>query len=131
MDMSDLSASELYLNFAALLSSGRVELVDDEKLKLQFQCLERRTGRSGKDSVDHPPGMHDDIANAVAGAVVLASHDRAWTAEEIEARLPQSQSGRPAHLIRPVERARKIQLDAEREMDEWMRGSGCSPIIRR
>jgi len=131
MDMSELSASELYLNFAALLSSGRVELVDDEKLKLQFQCLERRTGRSGKDSVDHPPGLHDDIANAVAGACVLASHDRAWTLEEQEARLPQSQSGRPAHLIRPVERARKIQLDAEREMDEWMRGSGCSPIIRR
>jgi len=131
MDMSDLSASEIYLNFAALLSSGRVELVDDEKLKLQFQCLERRTGRSGKDSVDHPPGLHDDLANAVAGAVVLASHDRAWTLQEQESRLPQSQSGRPAHLIRPVERARKIQLDAEREMDEFMRGSGCSPIIRR
>ena len=129
--MAELSASELYLNFAALLSSGRVELVDDEKLKLQFQCLERRTGRSGKDSVDHGPGLHDDIANAVAGAVVLASHDRAWTLQEQESRLPQSQSGRPAHLIRPVERARKIQLDAEREMDEFMRGSGCNPIVRR
>ena len=131
MDMSDLSASDIYLNFAALLSSGRVELIDDERLTLQLQTLERRTGHSGKDSVDHPPGLHDDLANAVAGAVVLASHDRAWTAEEQEARMPQSQSGRPAHLIRPVERARKIQLDAEREMDEWMRGSGCSPIIRR
>ena len=131
LDTSELSASELYLNFAALLSSGRVELVDDEKLKLQFQCLERRTGRSGKDSVDHPPGLHDDLANAVAGAVVCASHDRAWTLEEQAARLPQSQSGRPSSLIRPEERATMIRRSAEKEMDEFMRGSGCSPIVRR
>jgi hypothetical protein len=130
MDMSDLSASDLYLNFAALLSSGRVELVEHEKLLLQLQTLERRVGRSGKDSVDHPPGFHDDLANAVAGAVVLASHDRKWDLKEQESRLPQSQSGRPAHLIRPVERARKIRLDAEREMAAFMKESGCSTIIR-
>lgn len=31
--------------------------------------LERRTSRAGRDSVDHPPGSHDDRANAVAGVV--------------------------------------------------------------
>jgi hypothetical protein len=35
--------------------------------------LERRTARSGKDSIDHPPGAHDDVANAVAGVLVLAA----------------------------------------------------------
>jgi hypothetical protein len=25
----------------------------------------------GRDSIDHPPGQHDDIANAVAGALTL------------------------------------------------------------
>jgi hypothetical protein len=29
--------------------------------------LERRTARGGRDSIDHPPGAHDDLANAVAG----------------------------------------------------------------
>jgi hypothetical protein len=34
--------------------------------------LERRTARSGKDSVDHPPAGHDDLINAAAGALTLA-----------------------------------------------------------
>jgi hypothetical protein len=34
--------------------------------------LERRTSRGGKDSIDHPPGAHDDVANAMAGAMVIA-----------------------------------------------------------
>ena len=33
---------------------------------------ERRTARGGKDSIDHPRGAHDDVANAVAGAIMLA-----------------------------------------------------------
>jgi hypothetical protein len=33
----------------------------------QLCGLERRTGRSGKDSVDHRPGARDDVANAVCG----------------------------------------------------------------
>jgi hypothetical protein len=34
--------------------------------------LERRTARGGRDTIDHPPGGHDDVANAVAGACTLA-----------------------------------------------------------
>ena len=29
--------------------------------------------RVGRDLVDHPPGQHDDLANAAAGALVLAA----------------------------------------------------------
>lgn len=36
----------------------------------QLLNLERRTSRAGKDSVDHPPGAYDDIANSAAGALV-------------------------------------------------------------
>ena len=38
----------------------------------QLCGLERRTARGGRDSIDHAPGGHDDLANAVAGAAALA-----------------------------------------------------------
>lgn len=65
---SDLDRSGLYLEFLAALNSGQVELPPDDKTSRQFIALERRTSRSGRDSIDHPPGGHDDRANAVAGA---------------------------------------------------------------
>jgi hypothetical protein len=55
-----------------LLNSGAVALLDNERLGLQLTMLERRTARGGKDSIDHPRGGHDDLANAAAGALVNA-----------------------------------------------------------
>jgi len=52
--------------------SGTVQLLENKKLLNQLTQLERRTARSGKDAVDHPPGGHDDLANSVAGALQLA-----------------------------------------------------------
>ena len=34
--------------------------------------LECHTARAGRDKIDHPPGGHDDLANAVAGLVARA-----------------------------------------------------------
>ena len=66
---SDHDRSALYLEFLAALNSGRVELPRDDVLLRQFAGLERRTSRAGRDQIDHPPGGHDDRANAVAGVV--------------------------------------------------------------
>ena len=55
-----------------LLNSGKIELVDHPRLVSQLCGLERRTARGGRDSIDHAPGQHDDLANAVAGAAILA-----------------------------------------------------------
>ncbi|WOJ93679.1 hypothetical protein R0135_00580 [Congregibacter variabilis] len=68
--------SELYIDTLAMLNAGEVELPPVDKLARQFANLERRTSRSGRDSIDHPPGLHDDLANAVAGAVVSQQKDR-------------------------------------------------------
>lgn len=61
--------SDLYLDLLPALNSGRVELPPCEKLVNQISGLERRTSRSGRDSIDHPPNGSDDRANVVAGLV--------------------------------------------------------------
>lgn len=61
--------SDLYRDMLASLNSGRVELPPDDRLLHQFISLERRTARGGRDSIDHPPGGHDDRVNAVSGLV--------------------------------------------------------------
>jgi hypothetical protein len=58
-----------------ILNSRQCQLLDIKRLISQFHGLERRTARGGKDSIDHGPGQHDDIANAVAGSLVLLAFD--------------------------------------------------------
>ena len=69
---ADSSKSEIYVDLLPLINSEAIDLLDHERLLLQLTSLERRTSRAGKDSIDHPPGAHDDVANAVAGALVTA-----------------------------------------------------------
>lgn len=69
---SENPKNDLYRELLPLLNGPRVELLDDTKLVAQLCALERRTARGGRDSIDHAPGAHDDVANAVAGALVLA-----------------------------------------------------------
>lgn len=67
--------SKLYLELLPILNAGRIDLLDHPKLINQLSSLERSTGR-GRDSVDHRPGSHDDVSNAVAGvAWVLGTRD--------------------------------------------------------
>lgn len=70
---SERSKSELYTDLLPILNSRGCDLLDNDRIVTQLVGLERRTGRSGKDSIDHGPGGHDDVANAAAGALVLAS----------------------------------------------------------
>ena len=70
---STRTKSEIFLEFLALTNSGRVRIPANRRLRTQLAALERRTSRSGRDTVDHPPGSHDDAANCVAGALVLAA----------------------------------------------------------
>jgi len=70
--VADKTKSDLYLSLLPLLNSNRIELLDNQRLINQLIGLERKTSRAGKDNIDHPPGAHDDVCNAVAGAAVLA-----------------------------------------------------------
>lgn len=70
---AELSKSEIYKALLPTLNSARVDLLDNPRLVAQLSALERRTARGGRDSVDHRPGGHDDVANAAAGALVRAA----------------------------------------------------------
>jgi hypothetical protein len=69
-EVSDKPKSVLYNDLVPLINSRRIDLLDHAKLINQLCGLERRTARGGRDSIDHPPGAHDDVANAVAGVAI-------------------------------------------------------------
>jgi len=73
--LAELDRSQLYLELLPTINSGRCELLDNRRLVNQLCALRRRTGVSGRDRVDHPPNGHDDVANCVAGVLLLARGD--------------------------------------------------------
>jgi hypothetical protein len=72
-EVSELTKSDLYREALPLLNSRRVELLDDRRLVAQLLALERKTARGGRDSIDHGPGGHDDVANVACGALLLVA----------------------------------------------------------
>jgi hypothetical protein len=68
---SEKDKSALYLDFAPMVNSSRVELLDLKHLKNELVSLERRTRSAGRDLVDHPPRGFDDLANSVAGVCTM------------------------------------------------------------
>jgi hypothetical protein len=71
--LSAKSKSDIYRDALPLINSRRLDLLDHSRLLNQLAGLERRTARGGRDSIDHAPGAHDDIANACAGALLQAA----------------------------------------------------------
>jgi hypothetical protein len=70
--LSDLPASQLYLEAQPVFNGGKISIPDHKRLVSELRSLERRTSRMGRDSVTHPPGGHDDFANALAGCLRVA-----------------------------------------------------------
>jgi hypothetical protein len=65
--------SDIYRDLLPILNSGQADLLDHKRAITQIATLERRTARGGKDNIDHAPGAHDDVANAVAGVICLVN----------------------------------------------------------
>jgi hypothetical protein len=63
--------SDIYRELLPLLNAKRCSLLDVPRLSSQLVGLERRVARGGRDSIDHAPGSHDDVANAAAGALLM------------------------------------------------------------
>jgi len=74
-ERSEKNKSELYLQLVPTVNGKQIQLLDHRKLIEELRRLERRRGRSEKDSFDHPPRLSDDVANAVAGVAWLVLND--------------------------------------------------------
>jgi hypothetical protein len=88
-EASPKSKSDLYLETLPLWTTGQVRIPDAKITISELRSLERRVGRSGRDSVDHGPGGHDDHANSLCGCLWLLAEapveitsDMFWTADE-------------------------------------------------
>ncbi len=66
-ETSHRSKSEFYLDLLPMVTSRKIELLDSPILISQLTSLERKSVRSGRDSVDHVPGGRDDVSNSTAG----------------------------------------------------------------
>jgi hypothetical protein len=66
--------SDLYHELLPAINSRTIELLDHPRAISQLCSLERRTSRGGRDSIDHPPNMHDDLCNSIAGLFSLAKY---------------------------------------------------------
>jgi hypothetical protein len=86
-EANDKTTSELFIDLLPLIHAGAVDLLDHDRMTNQLCALERRVSRTGRDIIGHPPNGHDDVAAAVASALVRATRRYA----------------REAHEFRPVE----------------------------
>jgi hypothetical protein len=103
--------SQLYLELLPRLTSGEVELLDDPVLVSQLCSLQRRTRSGARDSVDHPPGAHDDCANVLAGVADAAVQRRVVVGVNIDTGLSNA-GQRPSAVERELER-----LSRQREFE--------------
>ena len=62
--------SKIYLEAIPLFSTGLVEIPGNKRLVAELKQLERRVRPGGRDTIDHPVGGRDDLANSVCGALV-------------------------------------------------------------
>ena len=69
-EAADKTASQLFLELLPCINAGTVRLLQRRRLVDPSVDLERRTSfGTGRDTVGHPPGCHDDLAVAVAAVL--------------------------------------------------------------
>jgi hypothetical protein len=91
--VTDAHRSDLYRGLLPLINGKlcvfpTLQSPIGAKLRTQILALDRRVQASGRESIDHPKGAHDDLINAAAGALVLAERLR-WE-KKVEEVKPES-----------------------------------------
>ena len=104
---ADRSKSEIYKDVLPQINAGTARLLDIPRLQNQLTALERRTGRgTGRDIIDHPPGGHDDVANAAAGALIAVGFADRYGKSDIKPSVPEGKYAVQARAVFPEAHAR-------------------------
>jgi hypothetical protein len=99
--------SELYLDLLPLLNSRRIDLLDNSRALSQILNLEKMTARGGRDSIDHPPGQKDDLANVIAGCASLGVGRAKYSVYALADMLPNDGTDPGAHSREEWRRLRR------------------------
>jgi hypothetical protein len=90
---AELPKSQIYLEALPCFTRNAVSLPNHPKLLRELRLLERRTHRSGRDTVDHGPRGHDDYANAVCGCLRMLSSGLLYDIRKLaDAVIPESEA---------------------------------------
>jgi hypothetical protein len=116
---SEHDKSELYRRTIPILMTGGCALLDLPTVRKQFQSLERRTTKTGREVIDHPPGRHDDLVNAVCGALVAVGEiGKTKTLASIQPADVPDHSWRAPYFNRRVSQ-RPLPATPSDEMTRW------------
>jgi hypothetical protein len=77
-ERSELPKSALYLEALPHFTRGLVRIPNHPQLTRELRLLERRTSRSGKDTVDHGRNGSDDYANSLVGVLQSLAVRSKW-----------------------------------------------------
>jgi len=75
-ERSDRVKSQIYLEALPLWTRAQISIPEHKPLLRELRLLERRTHRSGKDTVDHGRNGCDDHCNALCGVAVTMTASR-------------------------------------------------------
>jgi hypothetical protein len=73
-------------------------LLDDKRSIGQLANLERRVGRAGRDTIDHPRGSKNDVANAIAGLSHLIASEHSAAGGNVSVGMMAAQYGDNAEI---------------------------------
>jgi len=123
--------STLYLECLPQFARGTIRLPEHKRLIAELRSLERRVGKSGRDSVDHPVGQHDDLSNAACGlAWMLADPPMQIEAHMLAAFDGGGVSGQMMRLREHGITGTEAMLACEQPERPWnRRRSGGRPLI--
>jgi hypothetical protein len=116
-ELASKHKSELYADpFLGMLIARKIDLPHIERAINQICSLERSVQRSGRDQITHPTHGHDDVANAIAGAVEIARSASTYRLDVFDPNF-QDIDAKPTVQQQPVSSADQRLNDFYRNLD--------------